>query len=469
VTRPNVLVLLIDDLGWADLGSYGSSFYETPHIDQLAADGMRFTQFYSASSICSPTRASLMTGVHPARLQLTDWIGGEQVGELLPAQYVRELPKETRTLGEAFRDAGYSTGYIGKWHLGREGSMPGDHGFDYSAAVNFSGSPGSYFSPYQRANRNQAHADVPDLEDDAPDEYLTDRLTDLAVGFLTEHRDEPFFLILSHYAVHTPLQSKADLTHKYEIKRDALPEQVSSAYLPEGILGETRQRQDHPVYAGMVESTDDSVGAVLAALDDLGLAEDTIVVFVSDNGGLSTQSGPRPPQNTAATSNLPLRAGKGLLYEGGIRIPLIVRWPGNVEPGTTSDQMSMTTDIFPTLLEAIGEFPGDQNDGVSLIPVLSGAGALERDTLYWHFPHYHGSGNRPGGALRHGDLKLVEWFETDSVELFDLSQDLGETRNLAIDMPALADELRVVLYLWRQNLDAQMPSPNPDWIEGEER
>ena len=459
-TTPNVVVILIDDLGWIDTGVYGSAFYETPHIDRLAAGGMRFSQFYTASPVCSPTRASLMAGKHPARLHLTNWIGGEQKGPLLQAEYIRQLPLEETTFGEAFREAGYATGYIGKWHLGREGFMPNDQGFDFIKTVNYAGQPGSYFPPYE--NPNFTLTNVPDLEGDPEGSYLTDRLTDVAVEFLETHRDSAFLLVLSHYAVHTPLQSKDTLTTKYEAKAEALPPSDEPAFLPEGTLGTTKQHQDHAVYAGMIESTDESVGRVLDTLDQLGLADNTVVVFVSDNGGLSTLSGDR---TWAPTSNRPLRAGKGLLYEGGIRAPLIVRWAGVTAPGSLSDTPTTSMDLYPTLLEIAGLplRPDQHRDGLSLTPLLAGQDDLPRDTLYWHFPHYHGSGNRPTGAIRAGHFKLIVWFEDDRLELYNLHDDLGETKDLAADMPEKASELQAAFHAWRQAVDARMPTPNPAW------
>ena len=460
-TPPNVVVILIDDLGWIDTGVYGSAFYETPNIDRLATEGMRFTQFYTASSVCSPTRASLMTGKHPARLHLTNWIGGEQKGPLLQADYIRQLPLEETTLGEAFQEAGYATGYIGKWHLGKEGFMPGDQGFAFTRTVNYAGQPGSYFPPYE--NPNFALTNVPDLNGDPGDAYLTDRLTDVAVEFLETRRDSPFLLVLSHYAVHTPLQSKDTLTHKYEAKAETLPPTDEPAFRPEGTLGITKQRQDHAVYAGMIESTDESVGRVLDALDTLNLADNTIVIFVSDNGGLSTLNGDR---DWAPTSNRPLRAGKGLLYEGGIRVPFIVKAPGVTQPGSLAHTPATSTDLYPTLLTLAGLplRPDQHRDGINLTPLFTGADALARDTLYWHFPHYHGSGNRPTGAIRAGAFKLIEWFEDDRIELFNLDDDLGETTDLAATMPGKAAELRDALLAWRETVDARMPTPNPEWV-----
>ncbi len=464
---PSFVLFLVDDLGWIDSGVYGSTFYDTPHIDRLAAEGARFTQFYAASSVCSPTRASLMTGKHPARLHLTNWIGGEQRGLLLPPEYIRALPLDELTLGEAFRQAGYRTGYIGKWHLGADGHMPDQQGFEFTRAVNQAGQPGSYFFPYEKENRPVTN--VPDLEDGREGEYLTDRLTDEAVRFIRANREEPFLLVLSHYAVHTPLESKAELTEKYARRAAALPEPTRPLRAPEGETAVTKGRQDHPVYGGMVESLDESLGRLVGELESLGLASRTPILFVSDNGGLSTL--PKTRQNIS-TSNHPLRAGKGWLYEGGIRIPFIVRWPGVVEPGRSIDTPAVTTDIYPTMLAMAGLVarPEQHRDGISLWPVITGTGQqgsgepADRD-LFWHFPHYHGSGNTPSSAIRSGDLKLVEWLEDDRVELFDLSRDLGESEDLAGSRPAERDRLRARLHGWRTEVEARMPSPDPAGID----
>jgi arylsulfatase A-like enzyme len=457
--RPNFVFFLIDDLGWTDTGVYGSKFYETPNIDRLAREGVRFTQFYSASPVCSPTRASIMTGKDPARLHITNWIGGEGSGMLLQAEYLRQLPLEEITLGEAFKEAGYATGYIGKWHLGAEGFLPPDQGFDFSFAVNHAGQPGSYFYPYE--NENWPVTNVPGLEDGEAGDYLTDRLTDAALRFIEAQRDTTFFLVLSHYAVHTPLQSKAELTAKYESKAQSLAATDAPAFLPEGANATTKQRQDHAVYAGMIESTDQSVGRILALLDSLDLADRTVVVFVSDNGGLSTLRRRRG----IPTANLPLRSGKGWLYEGGIRVPLIVKWPGVVEGGHVIDQPAITMDLYPTLLEIAGLQlrPGQHQDGLSLVPPLRGYGSIDRQQLFFHFPHYHGSGNRPSGAAHLGDYKLLEWFEDGKIELYDLSADIGESRDLTSQMPELAGGLHEILEEWRRSVGARMPAPNPDW------
>jgi arylsulfatase A-like enzyme len=449
----NIVLIVVDDLGWMDTGAYGSTFYETPSMDRLAAEGARFTQFYTASPVCSPTRASLMTGKHPARLDLTNWIGGEQNGLLQQAEYVRQLPLEETTVGEAFREAGYATAYIGKWHLGGEGFLPAAQGFDTTFAVNPAGQPGSYFPPYE--NPDWPETNVPGLEEDPEGAYLTDRLTDGALDFIEGHRDHPFFLILSHYAVHTPLQAKPQAIARYEEKAGGLPSIGEAGYEAEH-EAETRLRQDHPTYAAMIESTDESVGRILDRLDDLGIDDRTAVVFVSDNGGLSTLM--RRSFNQA-TANVPLRAGKGWLYEGGIRAPLIVKWPSQVEGGVVVETVTQSPDLYPTLLEMAGLplRPDQHRDGMSMAAAMTDGAAPDRTALFWHFPHYHGSGNRPGGAMRMGDMKLVEWFEDGSVELYDLSTDLGERKNIAELEPETAAELRDRLARWRDSIDANMP------------
>ncbi len=448
-------MIVVDDLGWTDTGVYQSSFYRTPAIDRLAASGVRFTEFYTASPVCSPTRASLMTGRHPARLHLTNWIGGEQHGLLTQADYLRALPLEEVTIGEALRDAGYRTGYIGKWHLGEGARLPIDQGFGFSFAVNHAGQPGSYFPPYR--NPGWALTDVPDLEDDPPGSYLTDRLTDEAISFLATEGDQPFFLVLSHYAVHTPLEAKPGMIAGYTAAAEALGDPGEAGFEAEHDAI-TKLRQDHPTYAAMIESTDESVARILEALDRLALADNTVVIFLSDNGGLSTLMRRSP---NMATANRPLRAGKGWLYEGGIRAPLIIRWPGVTTPGAVAAGLAMTTDLYPTLLEMAGQSldPARHLDGASLAPTLRGGVASIHDTLFWHFPHYHGSGNRPGAAMRVGDWKLIEWFESGEVELYDLAADLGERDDLATTQPDRAAAMQQRLAAWRAAVDARMPTP----------
>ena len=432
--RPNVILIVLDDFGWADLGCYGDTYHETPNLDRLARRGMRFTDAYAACPVCSPSRAAILTGRYPARLGLTDWIPGRTdrpSQRLLRPTNLQQLPLDEITLAEALRPAGYTSANIGKWHLGGPAFWPEHQGFAVNVGGTATGSPpGGYF----RFN-------TPSLKARSDDEYLTDRLTDEALAFVRASRDRPFFLYLPHYAVHIPLQAKADLLAKYSGKPATGPRR-------------------NALYAAMIESVDRGVGRLLAELDALGIADRTAIVFTSDNGGLSVREGP----NTPATSNAPLRAGKGYLYEGGIRVPLIVDWPGVTRPGSASSAPVSGQDLFPTILAMAGVAPPADRpiDGVSLVPILR-AGTIERDALYWHYPHYSNQGGRPGGAIRRGDLKLIESYEVGRVELFDLKVDPGESRDLAPKRPDDARRLREALAAWRTAVGARMPTPNPEF------
>ena len=432
--KPNFVFILVDDLGWADVGCFGSKFYETPNIDRLAAQGMRFTDAYAACPVCSPTRASIMTGKYPARLHLTDWIAGEGDSpqhQLKIPEWRKFLPLEEVTVAEALRPAGYVSASIGKWHLGGPEYYPQHQGFDVNVAGSDAGHPASYFWPYEGKSNT-----VPGLKEGGREgEYLTDRLTDEAEKFLEQSRDKPFFLYFAHYAVHTPLMAKPELLAKYQAKTPV-------------------DAQKNAVYATMVEGVDLSVGRILRKLEALGLSERTVVVFMSDNGGLWPHS----------TSNAPLRAGKCFPYEGGAREALIVKWPGVTKPGATCKTPVCSIDFFPTLLEIAGAKPPVAVDGLSLVPLLRQTGSLVRPALFWHYPHYW-SGNlvRPAGMVRAGDWKLIEFYEDMRVELYNLKDDLGEARDLAKDKPEKADELRRLLHAWRKDVDAQMPSPNPNY------
>ncbi len=452
--KPNFVFFLIDDLGWKDLGCYGSRFYETPNIDRLASEGMRFTDAYAACPVCSPTRASIMTGKYPARLGITQWIGGPQK----PTAYREYLPLEEVTIAEALKQAGYATGFVGKWHLStrdetRQKYYPDRQGFDVNIGGDWSGAPPTYFYPYEKRNRK--------LETMPPGgkegEYLTDRLTGESLKFIDANRDGPFLLYLSHYAVHTPLESKKELADKYETEAAKLSPADRPAAKPVYGPYRTRQVQDHAVYAGMVQSVDESVGRVLDKIEQLGLEDNTIVIFMSDNGGLSTVRREGP------TCNLPLRAGKGWLYEGGIREPMLIKWPGVVQAGSVCHGPVTSTDFYPTMLEMAGlPLKPDQHvDGVSLTPLLKGTGRPPRDAIFWHYPHYHGSGNRPSGAVRAGDYKLIEWYENGRIELYNLKDDLGEQKDLAGAMPGRARELRRMLHAWRDEMGAKMPQGEP--------
>ena len=457
---PNFVFFLIDDLGWTDTGIYGSTFYETPNIDRLAVEGMRFTDAYAASPVCSPTRASILTGKHPARLNITDWIGGSQRGELLPAEYEHQLPFEEVTIAEVLGEAGYATGFFGKWHLGDTPFLPDSQGFDLNVGGTAAGQPASYFYPYKAQEGRSDFWDVPHLEDGVDGEYLTDRLTDEAIEFLEAQDDEPFLLYLSHYAVHTPIQSKEELTEKYREKAESMPGHEGPDFITEHDRAFVKQFQDDAAYAGMVQSVDESVGRVLRKIEELGLTENTVVIFMSDNGGLSTLANSR----NAPTAMLPLRAGKGWLYEGGIREPLIVKWPGVADAGNICAEPVISTDFFPTMLEMAGldSRPDLHSDGLSLTPLLRQNGSLDREAIFWHFPHYHGSGNRPSGAVRAGDYKLVEWFEDGQVELYNLMEDIGETHDLSQSMPEKAEVLSEMLRAWHVAVDARMPRPDSD-------
>ncbi len=453
--RPNFVFFLIDDLGRQDLGCYGSTFYETPNIDRLAAEGMRFTNAYAACPVCSPTRASIMTGKYPARLGITDWIGAPQK----PTAYREYLPLEEVTIAEALKEAGYVTGYVGKWHLATSGAAdrrqyyPDRQGFDINIGGDNSGQPPTYFYPYARGKR--ALETMPPSGKEG--EYLTDRLTDEALKFIEASKEQPFLLYLAHYAVHTPLESKKDLAQKYEAKAKSVPPPSGPHAQPVYGPYQTRLVQDHAVYAGMVQSVDESVGRVLGRLAELGLEQNTIVIFMSDNGGLSTVPREGP------TCNLPLRAGKGWLYEGGIREPMIIKWPGVAKAGSICDAPVTSADFYPTMLEMAGLplRPDQHVDGVSLAGLLRGTGTLERKAIYWHYPHYHGSGNRPSGAIRAGEYKLIEWYEDGKVELYNLKDDLGERHDLAVTMPQKAAELRQTLHTWRAEVGAKMPEGEP--------
>jgi len=448
----NFVFFLIDDLGWADLGCYGSTFYETPNIDKLASEGMRFTDAYAACPVCSPTRGSIMTGKYPARLGITQWIGGPNE----PTAYRHYMPLEEVTIAEALKQAGYATGFVGKWHLAtndpdRAKYYPDRQGFDINIGGDSSGAPPTYFYPYSKRNRTLETMPPGGAEG----EYLTDRLTDESLKFLDANKDRPFLLYLSHYAVHTPTESKQALTDKYKAKAEKMPKADGPRFAEVYGRYKTRQVQDNPVYAGMVQSVDESVGRVTSKLAELGVAGNTAVIFMSDNGGLSTVAREGP------TCNLPLRAGKGWLYEGGIREPMIIKWPGVVRPGVVCSEPVTSTDFYPTMLQMTGMplLPEQHIDGVSIVPLLMGTGKLKREAIYWHYPHYHGSGNRPSGAVRAGDYKLIEWYEDNSVELYNLKDDLGEKNDLAGSMPEKAAELRRLLHQWLRQTKATVPTP----------
>ena len=442
--RPNILFILVDDMGWRDLGCYGSTFYETPQIDRLASEGVRFTNAYAAGPVCSPTRASILTGKYPARLHLTNWIGGSQV----PAAYVEHLPLEEVTIGEAFREEGYRTGYIGKWHLGDEPEYnPDKQGFEH--VVGNGGSMPRYFYPHRNFWRQEEPPTI-HLSGGHEGQHLTDRLTDEALAFIETPSDEPFLLYLAYYAPHTPIEDKEELIEKYRKKAAALGLSPDPEFAPEPVgASTTRVAQNDPTYAAMIETLDTNIGRLLDKLDERDIAKNTIVVFVSDNGGLASYDA-RP------TSNAPWRAGKAWLYEGGIRIPLIIRQPGNA--ARVCDESVISTDLFPTILDLadLPLHPDQHKDGLTLAPLLLGTDKLDRDALYWHYPHEYPS-NVPASAIRKGEFKLLELFAEKRIELYNLKNDPGETRDLASKMPEKVQELYDNLNQWRESVGANRP------------
>lgn len=466
--QPNIILILIDDLGWRDLGCYGSTFYETPNLDRLAAEGMRFTDAYAACPVCSPTRASIMTGKYPATLGITDWIDWAghvhpARGRLIDVPYLKELPQSEQTVAKALQNAGYATWHVGKWHLGGPGHYPQEHGFDINIGGCEWGSPGrdGYFSPWG----------IPALRGiDVPDgTYLTDYLTDQAIALIQQHggqpnRGQPFFLNLWYYTVHTPIEAKPEKIAKYAAKArrlglDRIDPFAEGDPFPtehkQHLRIQRRLVQSDPVYAAMMESLDENIGRLLATLDDLGIGENTVVIFTSDNGGLATAEG-------SPTCNMPLAEGKGWMYEGGTREPLLVKWPGVTAPGSTCATPLTSTDFFPTVLEMAGvTAPSSLGlEGVSFTNLLQGAADLPREAIFWHYPHYGNQGGTPGSSIRAGDYKLIEFFEDGRLELYNLRTDIAETENLVGQEPAVVQRLHQLLVDWRDTVAAQIPQPN---------
>jgi len=444
--RCNFVFILVDDLGWADLGCYGADLHETPNIDRLARQSVRFTDAYAAAPVCTPTRASIMTGKAPARLNMTIWheasANPPQHRKVIPPVVEGNLPQEEVTVAEVLHDAGYRTMHVGKWHLGDAAHYPENQGFDVNIGGSFWGCPATFFHPYRgRFGRDELRY-VPGLHGGRTGEYLTDRLTDEAIKLMERSKDRPFLLHLAFYTVHTPIEGKAKLVEHYRRKRR------------EGL------NHQNATYAAMVHSLDENVGRVLSKIDELGLADNTVVLLMSDNGGFINKY-----KGETVTNNAPLRSGKGSLYEGGIRVPLLVRRP-DTKPGACRHPVS-SIDFYPTMLELAG-LTGDAKhnadvDGISLVPLLNNPdGTLKRDALYFHYPHYY-STTTPVSAVRRGDWKLLEFFEDGHVELYDLARDRSESSNLAAEKPEKAAELKKLLHAWRNEVDAPMPKPNPNY------
>ncbi len=437
--KPNIILFFIDDLGWTDLGCYGSDLYETPNIDKLASEGVRFTNAYAACTVCSPSRAAIMTGKYPARLHLTDWIKGSKrpKAKLRVPDWQMYLDTTEVTIAKALKKGGYTTATIGKWHLGDDPKYwPENHGFDVNIGGYRWGAPGSYFYPYHGNRRDKMHP--PNLELGKDGEYLTNRLADEAVQFIENHAEEPFFIYFPHYAVHTPIQAPDTLTDYFQQKITE------------------HSRHKNATYAAMINAVDQSVGLVRAVLARLGLDEQTAIFFTSDNGGLELRD---------ITDNGVIRAGKGSAYEGGVRVPFIAMIPGITQAGIESDVPIIGMDLFPTLLDVVG-LEVVEHDGTNLFPLLKTPNhQLNRTSLFWHYPHYHPGGATPYSAMRKGDYKLIEFFEDGNVELYNLAEDIGEAHNLAISNPELADKLHTELQQWRDEVDAQYPSENPSYKE----
>jgi len=463
--RPNILFILIDDLGCRDLFCYGSAFYETPNIDRLAKEGILFTRAYASSPVCSPTRASIMTGKYPARIGITQFIGGHRSGRLQDVPYLHYLPLEETTIAAALRKGGYQTWHVGKWHLGDEPFWPEKYGFDINIGGCHFGSPrwpNGYYSPYG----------IPTLQDGPDGEYLTDRLTDEAIHLIRNRdRRRPFFLNLWHYAVHIPVQAPEPLVAKYRAKAKRLGLDQRAAIIdgewmesfpphPDAKPQRVRRRifQSDPGYAAMVENLDTNIGRLLAALDDENLRDNTLVIFTSDNGGLSTAEG-------SPTCNLPYREAKGWNYEGGTRVCQIIRWPEVISPHSICHVPVISTDYYPTLLEATGlPFRPEQHcDGISLLPLLRGGEHLEREAIFWHYPHYSNQGGAPAASMIEGSWKLIEHFEDERLELFNLEHDPSETNNLSATDPQRTRRMHRRLKKWQEEVLAKIPERNQDW------
>lgn len=466
--KPNIVFILADDLGYSDLGCYGSTFYETPNLDRLAKQGVRFSDSYAACPVSSPTRASIMTGKYPVRTGITDWIPGRQAtnsgspeDKLLALPFNLKLDLEEVTIAEILKKHGYTTMISGKWHLGEDSLYwPENQGFDFNAGGFSKGAPvlnkkaNGYFSPYGN----------PRLKDGPEGEYLTDRQTDEAIKFIEKNRKKPFFLYLSYYAVHNPMQAKEEHTRKFMIKADSAglsgiePFTREKYWIRPEMSSNYKERviQSNPVYAGMIYSMDENIGRVISKLEELNIDTETIIFFTSDNGGLSTSEG-------SPTCNAPLRAGKGWLYEGGIRVPLIVKYPGKGNPGTIISSPVSSVDFLPTILEMcrIKEIP-EGIDGISFLKLFEKDEMPDRP-LFWHYPHYSNQGVEPGSAVRLGRYKLIDNFQKETLELYDLETDISETTDISSSEPGKTRELFKLLDDWRKSNNAKMMVPNANY------
>lgn len=468
--KPNIIIILADDLGWADLASYGSTFYETSNLDMLASQGIRFTQAYATCPVCSPTRATMMTGKYPVKTGVTDWIRGRQDNgrarpyeKLLAKPTAFQLALEEKTIAERAIDNGYNTFFAGKWHLGEEEKFWPDHqGFQTNIGGWSKGSPtgrvndtvGGYFTPYSN----------PKIKDGPPGEYLTDRLTNECIEFIDQNSARPFLMMYALYAVHNPLQAPTALVNKYEEKKNRLDFQNKDRFAKDEAWMQfengwkRRLVQDNPVYAAMIENMDWNIGRIISKVKESGIENNTLIIFTSDNGGLSTSEG-------SPTVNGPLRAGKGWLYEGGIRVPLILYWKGKVIPGSVSDLPVSTADIYPTIAKAMDEkYEPDQSiDGTDVFRLLDTPDKYRQRNLFWHYPHYSNQGGRPGSVIREGNYKLIYHYEDKSLELYDIIHDVGEKNEIATSNKVMVRKLKKKLVKWLKQTHALFPGPNPDF------
>lgn len=462
MSQPNIVMVFIDDMGFRDLSYSGSTFYETPNIDALCREGMRFDRGYAACPVCSPSRASLLTGRHPARVGVTDWIDYSGTnhpmhGKVIDAPYIHHLPTEGKPLAAALREAGYATWHVGKWHLGKSEHYPEKYGFDINIGGCWWGHPyRGYFSPYG----------IETLTEGTEGEFLTDRLTDEAIRLIEQSGDRPFYLNMCHYAVHNPIQAKPQDIARFERKAKKWGLDKTEPFA-EGEPHPTTEHkgrhivrrtiQSDPAYAALIWNLDENVGRLANALKSAGKWENTLFIFTSDNGGLATSEG-------SPTCNAPASEGKGWLYEGGTRVPMFAVWSGVIKPETQTNTPVYTPDFYPTFLEAAEQPPNpmQHKDGISIVPIMKGQKTEERP-LFWHYPHYGNQGGRPGASVLLGDYKLIECFEDGHTELYNVTKDISESNDLSREMPKKVRFLQSILHEWQKEAGAKFPTPNPNF------
>ncbi len=465
--KPNILFILADDLGWVDLGCMGSVFYETPNIDKLASEGALFKNAYASCPVCSPTRASILTGKYPARTGITNFIGGNAKGYLIGSPYTDHIDKNEKTLADELKNGGYDTCHVGKWHLAgrydrsdsfKRSHYPDKHGFDVNIAGFEAGMPhNGYFAPWELKN----------IEEGKEGEYLPDRITDEAIKLIKSKGDKPFFLNLWYYLVHIPLEAKKEYVEYFQKKKEYLSLDKETEF-EEGDFFPCEHKKDKKIlrrliqsdctYAAMVKSLDENIGRVIKALKETGQYDETVIFFTSDNGGLSTAEG-------SPTCNKPLSEGKGWMYDGGVREPLIIKWKDKIKPGTGMDEITISMDLYPTMLEMAGIESKKDHDGLSLCPILEGEREkMDRKAIFWHYPHYPNQGGTPGSAIRMGKYKLIEFYETGNYELYNLEEDPGEKNNLINELNSVSEEMIDLLEKWKIDVKAKIPERNNDFV-----